>query len=126
MINGALNKMTVAIGKIFRTTVQEMNQNKDNKVSENQTQQSRRTGVKQRRRRLPATDGKIDSESDSDEELTKTSGSSVSTRSIFHSRSRTNSVKLPAFRGESDNKWKAYINRFEAVAKLNNWTEGIN
>lgn len=83
MINGALNKMTVAIGKIFRTTVQEMNQNKDNKVSENQTQQSRRTGVKQRRRRLPATDSKIDSESDSDEELTKTSGSSVSTRSIF-------------------------------------------
>lgn len=123
MINGALNKMTVAIGKIFRTTVQEMNQNKDNKVSENQTQQSRRTGVKQRRRRLPATDSKIDSESDSDEELTKTSGSSVSTRSIFHSRSRTNSVKLPAFRGESDDKWKAYINRFEAVAKLNNWTE---
>lgn len=75
-------------------------------MSENQTQQSRRTGVKQRRRRLPspATDSKIDSESDSDEELTKTSGSSVSTRSIFHSRSRTNSVKLPAFRGESDEK----------------------
>lgn len=110
LINGALNKMTVAIGKIFRATMQEMNRNKDNKVSENQTQQSRRTGVKQRRRRLPspATDSKMDSESDSNEELSKASGSSVSTRSIFHSRSRStsNTVKLPAFRGESDEKWK--------------------
>lgn len=106
LINGALNKMTVAIGKIFRATMQEMNRNKDNKVSENQTQQ---TGVKQRRRLpSPATDSKMDSESDSDEELSKASGSSVSTRSIFHSRSRStsNTVKLPAFRGESDEKWK--------------------
>lgn len=111
LINGALNKMTVAIGKIFRATKQEMNRNKDNKVSENQTQQNRRTGVKQiQRRRLPspATDSKMDSESDSDEELSKASGSSVSTRSIFHSRSRStsNTVKLPAFREESDEKWK--------------------
>lgn len=109
LINGALNKMTVDIGKIFRATMQEMNRNKDNKVSENQTQQNRRTGVKQRRRLpSPATDSKMDSESDSDEELSKASGSSVSTRSIFHSRSRStsNTVKLPAFRGESDEKWK--------------------
>jgi hypothetical protein len=30
---------------------------------------------------------------------------------------------LPVFRGELNEKWKAYINRFEAVARHNNWTE---
>jgi hypothetical protein len=32
-------------------------------------------------------------------------------------------VKLPAFRGELDEKWKTDINRFEAVASHHNWTE---
>ena len=57
------------------------------------------------------------------EESARTNGSSTSIRSIFPSRSRSNSVKLPAFKGESDDKWKAYINRFEAVAKYNDWTD---
>jgi hypothetical protein len=32
-------------------------------------------------------------------------------------------MKLQAFRGELDEKWNAYINRFKAVVRYHNWTE---
>ena len=128
MINGAISRMTDAIGKVFRTTIQEVNQEKDvKKVSESRVQRSRAT-IKQNRRKLhepsPVSGDTLDSESDTDDkESARTNGSSTSIRSIFPSRSRSNSVKLPAFKGESDDKWKAYINRFEAVAKYYDWTD---
>jgi hypothetical protein len=120
--------MTDAIGKIFRTPIQEVHNENKKKVSENQIQQDTRPATMARpdRKRLPflASACELDDKSDtSDEESVGTKNRSVFTRNIFHFRSMADSVKLPAFRRELDEKWKAYINRFEAGARHSNWTE---
>ena len=130
LINSALSRMTDALGKVFRTTIQEVHHENEKKVSETQIQQSPDTRTEAMigsdRKKLPflAPARELDDKSDSSgEESVRTKNGSVSTTDIFHSRGKTNSVKLPAFRGELGEKWKAYINRFEAVARHHNWTE---
>ena len=77
--------------------------------------------------RLPLATGytttELDEDSDTDDGKTARSSGSMSTPKIFGNRNSSHSVKLPAFKGESDEKWKAYINRFEAVAQHNGWTD---
>jgi hypothetical protein len=62
-----------------------------------------------------------DSDSDSDEHNSDHPGS-VNTDKVFRKRSSV-PTKLPAFKGEQNESWKAYINRFEAVAIHNMWTD---
>ena len=58
-------------------------------------------------------------ESDSNESSSG-QANSVATNKMFRKRNNV-SIKLPAFRGEVDESWKAYINRFEADANYNGW-----
>jgi hypothetical protein len=96
--------MTDAIGKIFRTTNQEVHNENKKKVSENQIQQSpdtrTATMIRPDKKRLLflASARELDKSDTSDEESVRTKHGSVCTRDIFHSRDKTNSVKLPAFR----------------------------
>ncbi|CAC5423944.1 unnamed protein product [Mytilus coruscus] len=69
----------------------------------------------------PDTDSSSES-SDSESSLSDTG--SIATSQIFKSRSRPKSgenVKLPAFTGNE--KWEVWLNRFQAVARLNNWDD---
>ena len=56
-------------------------------------------------------------ESDSNESSSG-QASSAATNKMFSKRNRV-SIKLPAFKGEVDDSWKAYINRFEAGVRYN-------
>lgn len=129
MLNGAFQRMTETLGSMFQNTIQEVNREKENKVSDSNVQENNsktlsRTRVMRRESRRRLSSPLRDSESETDNE-SQNSGNTVSTSHIFSKRNTSNSVsvKLPAFKGESDEKWKAYINRFEAVATHNGWTD---
>ena len=120
MINGAFNKMTETLGTIFRNTATELTDKKNSLGSKEKVRtQSCRT------RRAIRYDREQERESGSDSDSDDNSSdhpSSVPTNRIFTNRS-SSSPKLPAFKGEQDESWKAYINRFEAVAIYNSWID---
>lgn len=133
MINGALQRMTEALGNMFRTTIQEVRSEEKIKGDENKSKRDR--NMKSRssslvknqvyKRALHSVDHKYESDSSSDSESDDENhgtGSSVSTSKIFHQKV-SSSIKLPAFKGESNEKWVAYINRFEAVAHHYEWSD---
>lgn len=128
IINSALNKMTEAMSSMFKTTIQEASQKQMNKGHTNQTQkvQRGRSTSKSNRlvsRRSPSVTTESDDSESDNKESAHSSSASVCTPDIFHKKTGNLSVKLPAFRGDTDEKWKAYFNRFEAVALHNNWTD---
>lgn len=115
MINGALGKMTETIGNIFKTTVSEFTHVKQNTgdctTSKKQSKSTTRASN--------VHDSESSDESDANES-SSSQASSVATNKMFSKRNNV-SIKLPAFKGEVDESWKAYINRFEAVASYNGW-----
>lgn len=137
IINSALNKMTDAMSSMFKTTIQEASQKQMNKGHTNQTQKVQRgrsTSKVQRgrstsksnrlvSRRSPSVTTESDDSESGNKESAHTSSASVCTPDIFHKKTCNLSVKLPAFREDTDETWKAYFNRFEAVAHHNKWTD---
>ncbi|CAG2241471.1 unnamed protein product [Mytilus edulis] len=81
--------------------------------------------IKSRRSKMRSITPDTDSSSESsDSESSLSDTSSIATSQIFKSRSRPKSgqnVKLPAFTGNE--KWEVWLNRFQAVARLNNWDD---
>ncbi|CAC5388088.1 unnamed protein product [Mytilus coruscus] len=81
--------------------------------------------IKSRRSKIRSVTPDTDSSSESsDSESSLSNTGSIATSQIFKSRSRPKSgqnVKLPAFTGNE--KWEVWLNRFQAVARLNNWDD---
>ncbi|CAC5421921.1 unnamed protein product [Mytilus coruscus] len=81
--------------------------------------------IKSRRSKIRSVTPDTDSSSESSgSESSLSDTGSIATSQIFKSRSRPKSgqnVKLPAFTGNE--KWEVWLNRFQAVARLNNWDD---
>ncbi|CAC5410265.1 unnamed protein product [Mytilus coruscus] len=81
--------------------------------------------IKSRRSKIRSVTPDTDSSSESsDSESSLSDTGSIATNQIFKSKSRPKSgqnVKLPAFTGNE--KWEVWLNRFQAVARLNNWDD---
>lgn len=107
IINSALNKMTEAMGSMFKTTIQEASQKQMNNVHTNHTQkvQRGRSTSKSNKlvsRRSPSVTTESDDSESDNKESAHSSSASVCTPDIFHKKTGNLSVKLPAFRREME------------------------
>lgn len=114
MINGDFGKITETTGNIFKTIVREFTNVKQNigacTTSKKQSKSTTRAYILMT---LSQVMNLIQMNS-SDQ------ASYVATNKMFRKRNNV-SIKLPAFRGEVDESWKEYINRFEVDANYNGW-----